>query len=174
MTLAVDRERRGVMRPSTVVAALAVVGLITGAGAAHAATPSRTPVKPTKPCSVLDSATIGEIATQPVRAGRDLCRWFVTGAVSDMHERTVVLVSLERYEGRARSDIAENSKKPSAVRVTGLAGAKISFYDLKVVPPTITVVTGKVLFVVQMHALDGRRATVKALEGLAGAVLANL
>ena len=94
--------------------------------------------------------------------------------MADEDERTVVLVSVERYRGRAKQDIAENSAEPSAVEVAGLTGADIAFYDLRVVPPTITVVQGGRLFVVQMNALDTKRATVDALEALAAEVLDNL
>lgn len=166
-----------------VVAAAIAVGLLVPGGRVGASVPGAvpaqtTPAKGVNPCAVLDSDVIGEIvggdASSSTRAGRHICRWFVDGAVADEDERTVVLVSVERYFGRAKDDIADNSREPSAVVVDDLPGATIAFYDLEVVPPTITVVTGKRLFVVQMNALDSNRQTVDALTALAASVLDNL
>ena len=170
------------MRLRAVAAALAAgmiaVTTFIVSGSAHASSSSTVMGKRVNPCSVLDSVVIGETlggdASSATRAGRELCRWFVTGAVADKTERTVVLVSVERYRGRAKRDIGENVDEPSAVSVAGLSGAKIAYYDLEVVPPTFTAVKGKRLFVVQMNALDDEDATVDALTTLAEAVLANL
>ncbi|HEU5301667.1 MAG TPA: hypothetical protein VFW06_05435 [Acidimicrobiia bacterium] len=168
---------------SAAVAAAIAVGLLVPTGRVGASAPTATrtqttPAKGVNPCAVLDSDVIGDTvggdASPSTRAGRHICRWFVDGAVADEDERTVVLVSVERYRGRAKQDIAENSAEPSAVEVAGLTGADIAFYDLRVVPPTITVVQGGRLFVVQMNALDTKRATVDALEALAAEVLDNL
>lgn len=171
------------------VVAAAIAGgsaALPGAARASILTSARSQVIPAtgvNPCSLLDSDAIGDIvggdASSSTRAGRHICRWFVTGAVvaaddDDDDERTVVLLSVERYRGRAKQDIAENSREPSAVEVTGLTGADIAYYDLRVVPPTITVVIGKRLFVVQMNALDTKRETIDALEALAAEVLDNL
>ncbi|HUV11147.1 MAG TPA: hypothetical protein VMX12_09220 [Acidimicrobiia bacterium] len=162
---------------AALVAGTIVVTTFVASGSAHGSS-SAVMGKRVNPCSVLDSAVIGETlggdASSATRAGRELCRWFVTGAVADKTERTVVLVSVERYRGRAKRDIGENVDEPSAVSVAGLSGAKIAYYDLEVVPPTFTAVTGKRLFVVQMNALDDEDATVDALTTLAEAVLANL
>ena len=172
------RARVAVQLPGTVLVGTVIAGMIVGSGLAHAAPSSAAATRRISPCSVLDSGVIGETlggdATSPTRAGENLCRWFVTGAVADTAERTVVLVSIERYRGLAKRDIAQNSEEPTAVEVSGLPGAKFAFYDLTVVPPTITVVAGSRLFVVQMNALDTRRATVDALTTLAEQVLERL
>ena len=170
------------LQPAVVAASIAI-GLSAMAGPAVASVPASTrvqtiPAKGVNPCSVLDSAEIGDIvggdASRSTRAGQSVCRWFVKGAVADEGERTVVLVSVERYVGRAKRDIAQNAKEPSAIRVRGMTGADIAFYDLRVVPPTITVVIGKRLFVVQLNALDTKDETVDALTALAEGVLEHL
>jgi len=178
---------------SAAVAAAIALAVAAGACPARAAAPASAraqviPAKGVNPCSVLDSDRIGDIvggdASSSTRAGRHICRWFVRGAVApapdadddadDDDERTVVLVSVERYVGRAKRDIAQNVAEPGAVEVPDLPRAKIAFYDLDVVPPTITVVIGKRLFVVQMNALDDDDATAEALVALAEAVLDEL
>lgn len=171
---------------AVVVVAAIALGSAALPGAAHASIPPSAgsqviPAKGVNPCSLLESDVIGDIvggdASSSTRAGRHICRWFVTGAVAaadDDEQRTVVLLSVERYVGRATRDIAQNAAEPSAVEVTGLARAKLAFYDLDVVPPTITVVIGRRLFVVQMNVLDTKRETVDALEALAAEVLDNL
>ena len=163
------------MVAGVMVAGVMAAGVIVASGGPASAA---RPMQQRNPCSVLSTTEIedavGGGTGAPVRAGERLCRWFVRGAVADRSERTVVLLSVERYRGRAKRDIAENVREPSAVKLRGLSGAEISFYDLEVVPPTVTVVTGKTRFVVQMNDLDTRADTVAALEALAESALADL
>lgn len=184
------RALRSAVVASVGAVVIGVLGLVGPAGAVPVAS-QVIPAKGVNPCKVLDSdviaETLGGDASRPTRAGRHICRWFVDGAVTpdpdddrdddrddDEEERTVVLVSVERYRGRAQRDIAQNMREPSAVEVTGLSGADIAYYDLEVVPPTITVVQGSRLFVVQMNDLDTDDETIDALSALAASVLENL
>ena len=130
------------------------------------------------PCAALGAAglgdTLGGEVGVPTPSGTDACSVSVTRTIPNGTASTNVFFSIGKYKGIAKKDVTIASKVDGAVKIKGIKGAKLAFYDLSQKPPTATIIKGKDFLNLQMTELEDAAATAAALTALAKSITTSV